>query len=48
MALVEYLYADSQLFTGLPEVAAALDAAFALFLDGFESGDTSRWSSTVP
>ena len=28
--------------------ALAPDGSFPLFLDGFESGDADRWSSTVP
>jgi len=32
----------------LPRYGPRTDAAELLFLDGFESGDTSRWSSAVP
>lgn len=47
MALVEYLYDDHQFLTSLPEVAAALDAVYPLFRDGFESGDVLAWSTAV-
>ena len=50
LALGNYWHDDvvKDWVTSYPEMARALEEGFAIFTDGFESGDTSAWSRAVP